>query len=433
MTAAIVCFASSKGGSGKTVTCASLALVMGALGQKVLLIDTDGATNGLTLLFLEEVVAAKRLFRSEKCVPIGTFEADETNGFTPLQLSELVDLVPAVYVMTQTEGLGARRLAEALDRCLAECRERYDYILLDAQAGSDLYAEASITAADQTVLVTEVDPISAEGVIRLRDVFREQLQFGRYWILFNKVLPELAQNRKSEVWTPVTRELSPIPWDRDVVRAFARRKLALDLEVGNAYTLAMLQLAAELFGDDLDPAISGWRAAHEGRLREPVLNNLRRLERELKAVDTAIAAATAESRSVEGRLTRAAYFPFTITATALALFVGLYLVLAGVSLRTDLFRITVISVGFLLISLVVSVMLAVFGRRPRLQNEVRFLAEQSTLRRKQRELEEERLKYKVLADASLEGLVGASSQGQRHSAHQSGTADARQESSETPQ
>jgi cellulose biosynthesis protein BcsQ len=51
--ARIICLASAKGGSGKTVIASAFAQVLSGLNKKVLLIDTDGATNGLTLVNLQ--------------------------------------------------------------------------------------------------------------------------------------------------------------------------------------------------------------------------------------------------------------------------------------------------------------------------------------------------------------------------------------------
>src|SRR5262249_11530502 len=59
MKAKVFAFASAKGGAGKTVSAVSVAIVLAAIGRRVLLIDTDASTNGLTLLYIEQVVEAK--------------------------------------------------------------------------------------------------------------------------------------------------------------------------------------------------------------------------------------------------------------------------------------------------------------------------------------------------------------------------------------
>ncbi|MBF0611027.1 MAG: ParA family protein [Magnetococcales bacterium] len=55
MTAQVICFASAKGGAGKTILTASFGSFLADLKKKVLLIDCDWSTHGLTLLYLEPV------------------------------------------------------------------------------------------------------------------------------------------------------------------------------------------------------------------------------------------------------------------------------------------------------------------------------------------------------------------------------------------
>ena len=55
MTANAICFASSKGGSGKTTVTATLATFLNETGKRVLMVDCDEGTHGLTLMYLNEV------------------------------------------------------------------------------------------------------------------------------------------------------------------------------------------------------------------------------------------------------------------------------------------------------------------------------------------------------------------------------------------
>jgi MinD-like ATPase involved in chromosome partitioning or flagellar assembly len=77
-----------------------------------------------------------------------------------------MSLIPAAYVMKQTEGVSAERVRGNLQATLTAAEEEFDYVLLDAQSGSDLYAQVAFEAADETIIVGEFDPISAEGVER---------------------------------------------------------------------------------------------------------------------------------------------------------------------------------------------------------------------------------------------------------------------------
>ena len=55
MSAKVLCFASAKGGSGKTIMTANIASFLSDIGKKCLIIDCDAATHGMTLLYLVEV------------------------------------------------------------------------------------------------------------------------------------------------------------------------------------------------------------------------------------------------------------------------------------------------------------------------------------------------------------------------------------------
>ena len=336
MRSKVICFASAKGGSGKTIISAALAKFLAGLGKKVLIVDTDAATNGLSLFYLEELVNARkhlgeedvylfswdnvpgddskrllrslrddldigwvenvkidksgdgkniRIFKGENSVEImldenkekatlkisdgrihdlkvkiengklnlydktfacGIFETQGGKLATPFKIDESTDMIPTTYVIKQTEGVSQDEFKRSISKALSAFQDKYDYIILDAQAGSDIYAKIAIENADKIVVVSEYDPISAEGVDRLRHLFPEALSYDKTWILFNKVLPEFSKSLGD--FLSVGRYLSPIPWDAEVVRAFARRRLAIDMDRGNDYALAIMQTAYSLLG-----------------------------------------------------------------------------------------------------------------------------------------------------------------------------------------
>src|ERR1700734_2983203 len=67
--------------------------------------------------------------------------------------------------MVSFPGMSAR-----LRRTIEHAQNDYDYILLDAQAGSDHYAAVAMSkrVSDVVVLVAEYDPMSAAGIERLK-------------------------------------------------------------------------------------------------------------------------------------------------------------------------------------------------------------------------------------------------------------------------
>jgi cellulose biosynthesis protein BcsQ len=285
MNAKVICFASAKGGSGKTVVTASVGAFLVSLGKKVLLIDTDAATNGLTLLYLKEVTQQIEKRSSNEAELAGLYE--EPMSMSSENLTRLptgADLLPATYHFVNTEEQSAQKYELALRLALRAFRESYDYILLDAQAGSDLFARYAMSrvCSDIVVIVAEYDPLSAAGVERLKGLMPEDLTYQRTWILLNKVLPEFAKTFAD--FLDVAKYLSPIPWDAEVVRAYSRRRLALDLESGNTYTLAIMQAVRSLLGDELATETQIWTQSRAEAIRSPLNLQYADLERELASI-----------------------------------------------------------------------------------------------------------------------------------------------------
>jgi len=275
----IICFASAKGGSGKTALTASIGAFLAGIGKRVLLIDTDAATNGLTLLYIREVLATQAPFS------VGMFdEGDHTSSLTPIRVATGADLLPASFSFRDSEQYPIEGFRIRLRSAVRQMRQEYDFIILDAQAGADEYAAEAMhrDVSDAVVIVSEYDPMSAAGIERLKGLLREDLTYGRTWVLLNKVLPEFAKSFSD--FLEVARYLSPIPWDADVVRAYARRRLALDMENGNPFTLALVQVVKTIYADELESEIEAWIDSRAAQLRAPVQEQYRDLERQLAAI-----------------------------------------------------------------------------------------------------------------------------------------------------
>lgn len=296
MTRPTVCaFISAKGGSGKTVLSTSLAYLLAAIGKRVLLVDCDAATNGLSLLFLDRLVE----FRDSDREAQGLFEVDE--GGTPqlFSIRENVDLVPAAYRMRQTEAAAPQFVEAALGRMLSDFAGCYDFIFLDAQAGADIHAEIAVRHASKVVIVTEYDPISAEGVERLKRLFSGPLEGVETWTLFNKVLPEFTSMRAD--FLELVRLLPPVAWDADVIRSFTRRELAVDTEAGNPYTFVLVSVLKSLFYREIGSDLESWRTRTESFLREPIEARIESLTDEISKVEAALVETKIHSRPLEDR------------------------------------------------------------------------------------------------------------------------------------
>jgi cellulose biosynthesis protein BcsQ len=288
--AQVLCMASVKGGAGKTVLAATFGTVLAAMGKRVLLVDTDAATNGLTLLYLNEVMNHRdALDRSKSTRASGTYELPGKGERYPelVTLSENLSLLPASYKLFNSETVDVDLYAESLTHMVESWRGEFDFVFLDAQAGSDEFAHGAMrqTVSDKVILVTEYDPLSAAGVERMKALFPQDLTYDRTWVLLNKMLPDIAT--KYGEFLEVARYLPPVPWTAAVVRAYSRRSLALDLQYGNDYTVAVCRSLGALLDSQTAEELSDWLSQKAAELRTPIATKVRDLKVELQDLNAA--------------------------------------------------------------------------------------------------------------------------------------------------
>jgi len=286
MKAKVYCLASAKGGPGKTVLCASFASFLAELGKKVLLVDMDAATHGMTLLYLNEVNTHKEDSIEDSAErPRGIFDARELSlDRDVVQLQEGVSILPATFSFSMTGSPAESDVEVSLKAVLAEAKQQYDFVFIDAQAGSDPFSQMAMhrDVSHEVVIVSEYDPLSSAGVERLKALLRDDLLYTRTWVLLNKLLPDFV-NSFSE-FLEVSKYLTPIPWDADVVRAYAKRRLPLDLTHGNQFTLAVMQCLKRLMGSEMEESIRQWSETRASSIREPIEEQYRDAELELRGL-----------------------------------------------------------------------------------------------------------------------------------------------------
>ena len=396
MGAKIICMASAKGGSGKTVLTATFGTFLVSLGKKVLLIDTDAATNGLTLFYLKEVRLQGEYAISEGRKPIGIYELEVGNKeIVPLESG--VHLIPATYSFINTEKSSPDAYKSALLATLASLKESYDYIFLDAQAGSDIFAQVSMSkeVSDDVIIVSEYDPLSAAGVERLKGLFHDDLNYVRTWYLLNKMLPEFVKSFSD--FLEVAKYLSPIQWDSDVVRAYARRRLALDLDKGNEYTLAIIQTMKSLFGDAISAELESWTNERAALIRQPIEDQYSDTEKRLKMlIDEKYRA----QKNVEKR--RLFSVAITSSVTLSVLFIAVRFVVVNPYydiLNADLSFILIILLG--LTPILVYYLFINLKKEPGTE----FYVNESRIHRQHKILEMRLRKLEALREGDLETLI----------------------------
>ncbi len=273
---------------------ASFAVFLAELGTKVLVVDVDRATHGLTLLYLREVnrhrescddaPAGGRSVGADAKTPMGVFDgATFEHGRDVVRLPSGVDLLPATFDFSRDVQDDLKRdIGAVLGEIVAMARSvGYDYVFLDAQAGADANSRAAMNKrlCDAVAIVTEYDPLSAAGVERLKATMRDELDYMSAWVLVNKMLPEFANTYRD--FLEFAHYLSPIPWDADVVRAYARRSIPLDVKYGNAFTLAVMQTLRRFLGDEMAERIDSWAEGRASQIRQPIEQQYTDAESEL--------------------------------------------------------------------------------------------------------------------------------------------------------
>ncbi len=275
MPANVTAFISAKGGSGKTTTASALGTFLSLMGETVVLVDTDASTNGMTLLYMQQLLGHKK---SSDFTQNGLFDCPESSVPDSILISDRLILVPATFSMADTDAVDPAAFYKNLKKVI-ELYGNVDHIILDAQAGSDNFARISTQAADDVVIVSEYDPLSAQGTERLKMLFGNTFDASRTWTLFNKILPDFASLIGDGL--AVAKYLPPIPWDADVVRALVRRDLALDIDEPNAYTLSIASISNSLYGDSVGHAIQEWKKRVFKENVDPLSNRIKILTREI--------------------------------------------------------------------------------------------------------------------------------------------------------
>ena len=274
--ATIISFCSAKGGSGKTAVSAAIASFLSDAGLKVLVIDADPATSGMTLLFLKKVVES-----SKKTQENGLF--DELSPY-PIMISDNLYFIPSSSSkkIKPHDDLGI--LSSRLQSLLPNLSNQYDVIILDTEAGTEITTRACIEVSDKAVIVTEFDPLSASGVERLKFNFDDSWPKNETYVIVNKLLPEYA-NIQSDYFT-AWNHLPPIPFDFEVMRAYAHGTIPWNPRESGQFSKSIVKMTRELL-PSLKNKIDSWFNTMDLEFKKPEIQQLKNIQDEIdNAIET---------------------------------------------------------------------------------------------------------------------------------------------------
>lgn len=178
-TARVLSITSGKGGVGKTVCTANLAMVMARRGYRVLVIDADLGLANIDLYFgLSPAYNLNHFFSGEK-------ELDEISLTTP----EGIVVLPAgsgIQQYTHLDSTQKLHLMEGLELL----HDRFDVVLIDTEAGISENVTYFNVAAQDILVVTTPEPTAISDAYALMKLLSTRFYEKRFKLIVNSVTSE---------------------------------------------------------------------------------------------------------------------------------------------------------------------------------------------------------------------------------------------------
>lgn len=156
-----IAFLNEKGGTGKTSCCFNTAWYFSTAEKRVLLVDFDGQNANLSYMAGVNKQDVKTLREIVDGTP--TREAI-------LNLKENLDIIPAA---TRVTNISSEAKILTLKRALAEVKDEYDYIFIDASPSPDWKHALILVASDYVIIPNLPDVMSLEADNGIIDSIKE--------------------------------------------------------------------------------------------------------------------------------------------------------------------------------------------------------------------------------------------------------------------
>ncbi len=251
----VLCFSSGKGGVGKTSVVINLAMALGKMGKKVLILDADlGLANVDVMLGLIPKYTIQHVFSGER-----SLEEILVTGPGGMLILPAGSGVPELANLNEGEKLLLLNEMEGLS-------SRIDAMLIDTAAGISENVLYFNLAAQQRIIIATPEPTSITDAYALIKVLSKRHQVKDFSILVNwadsqreaeNVYKQLSMVADRFLGLLSLDFLGYIPKDSNVPKSVRYQKALLETHPGSKASRGFERLAKNILNDRCKTNVDG--------------------------------------------------------------------------------------------------------------------------------------------------------------------------------